>query len=128
MQSAWGHTLQLFSIYFARDFKWDAGSSQFKEWCDRSQGFVARSRGLTHATIATLESQLQASIDLARNLVRILFTTCFMLSMVQFSNDYVLLFGMCVCWLRSVERLYVVYSLNRACHQCRTSKDLLERA
>lgn len=57
-------------MYFERDFKWDSGSNQFKEWCNRSQGFIARSRGITHATIATLESQLQASIDLARNLVR----------------------------------------------------------
>lgn len=56
-------------MYFSRDFKWDASSHQFKEWCDRSQGFFARMRGVTRATIATLESQLQASIDLARNLV-----------------------------------------------------------
>lgn len=71
VQSAWGHTLQLFSIYFARDFKWEPHSRQFKEWSHRSQGFVARTRGLTHATVTTLESQLQACIDLARNLVRI---------------------------------------------------------
>jgi hypothetical protein len=71
VQSAWGHTLRLFSIYFDRDFKWDGRSSQFKEWCVRSQGFIARSRGITLSTISILESQLQASIDVARNLVRL---------------------------------------------------------